>query len=497
MISDVSLKVAEDSTLLVEQSAPSAMPAPLDRYLAATVLRDGSFRTKLFELVQKERQALAPELGLDLQRLFHLSALVEAREHWYQALFTGLILLGLAGWLWFGPTPLGSLILPLTLLATGITYFYKTYDERYHLVPLVKDKQGYDPAQLTQRLEKRYRARPSPRPLPGPDQNLVVYKGFIPFVGAGFDLNGWSFPVNISRPREEAGQRAWIKPFTLTELYAAVDKAIRQCRFESCNSCDFLFVSGKQIRGLDWILPDPAASPVLRVDEEYAHQYLALNDPMVRHYKWLRIFDWHNELILSYFLRFSIRGDHLFVEVNRFLLPPLQAAYRKIDQMGEPYDFMEQVSHLAGLLIGCLAAGPFVAVWKMLLLVGRCLKGLSKLDLFGWRRRRRAARLRRETTFDYGTELSLRMQLSSTGYHHYFQMLDQEMYTKVFEKQILEALIDFLAAHNIDTSDIRERQNAILNTGLIMQGGELKTEALAVGSGAQSVVRQPELSKSS
>jgi hypothetical protein len=243
------------------------MPAPLDRYLAATALLDGAFRAKLFELANRERQALAPEVGLDLQRLFHLSTLVEARERWYQALFGGVVLICLVGWLWFGPTTPGIFILLLAPLVAGMIYFYKSYDERYHLVPLVKDKQDYDPAQLTQLLEKRYRARPSPRPLPGLDQNLVVYKGFIPFVGAGFDLTGWSFPVNISRPRQEVGQRLRIKPFTLTELYAAVDKGIRQCRFESCNSCDFLFVNGRQVRGLDWILPDPAGPPVLRVDE--------------------------------------------------------------------------------------------------------------------------------------------------------------------------------------------------------------------------------------
>jgi hypothetical protein len=213
---------------------------------------------------------------------------------------------------------------------------------------------------------------------------------------------------------------------------------------------------------------------------------------MIRHYKWLRIFDWDHELILSYFLRFSLWGDHLFVEVNRFLLPPLQETYRKIDQLAEPYGLIEQVGRIGGLLVGCVVAGPFIAIWNTLLLLGRWLKEAAKMDPFDWKRRRRAARIRRETGFDYGAETSLRMQFSRNAYNHYFQKLDHEMYSKVFEKQILEALITFLAEHNIDTSDIKERQNAILNTGLIMQGGELQTEALAVGSGAHSSVGPPD-----
>jgi hypothetical protein len=67
-------------------------------------------------------------------------------------------------------------------------------------------------------------------------------------------------------------------------------------------------------------------------------------------------------------------------------------------------------------------------------------------------------------------------------------MLDKEMYVKVFEKQLLFAVKGFLDAHNIDTSDIQERQTTILNSGVIVQGGEINAEALAVGTGASSTV---------
>jgi hypothetical protein len=59
-------------------------------------------------------------------------------------------------------------------------------------------------------------------------------------------------------------------------------------------------------------------------------------------------------------------------------------------------------------------------------------------------------------------------------------------YTKVLERVILSSIITFLDAHHIDTSDLRERQTMILNSGIIVQGGDVKAESLAVGVGAQA-----------
>ena len=37
--------------------------------------------------------------------------------------------------------------------------------------------------------------------------NLTVYSGFLPFAGAGFDLDGWSFVVDLRKGREHLGDR--------------------------------------------------------------------------------------------------------------------------------------------------------------------------------------------------------------------------------------------------------------------------------------------------
>jgi hypothetical protein len=106
-----------------------------------------------------------------------------------------------------------------------------------------------------------------------------------------------------------------------------------------------------------------------------------------------------------------------------------------------------------------------------------------------WNQRRTNRRLIRENpVFDYGASTSIRELAASSLYSHYFQKLDKEMYLKLIEHQILDSITDFLDAHNIDTSDLRSRQNTILNNGVIVTGGSVDAQNLTVGERAKSVV---------
>ena len=60
------------------------------------------------------------------------------------------------------------------------------------------------------------------------------------------------------------------------------------------------------------------------------------------------------------------------------------------------------------------------------------------------------------------------------------------MTLKLVEKEILDAIIDFLEAHDIDTSELRERQSMILNNGVIMSGGTVQAETVAMGGRARA-----------
>ncbi len=75
--------------------------------------------------------------------------------------------------------------------------------------------------------------------------------------------------------------------------------------------------------------------------------------------------------------------------------------------------------------------------------------------------------------------------VSQSNYDDMFQKLDKEMYVKMLEKRILSAIMDFLAEKNIDISEFKEREQSILNNGVIMTGGNLKAENMSVGKSAK------------
>ena len=161
-------------------------------------------------------------------------------------------------------------------------------------------------------------------------------------------------------------------------------------------------------------------------------------------------------------------------------MPPLKEEYRDIDNL-QPNPTLRQIAKML----------PLTFTKALMLYPGAAIllyQGITS-PLASARRRRADRKLIRENPlFDYGAATSIRELATSTSYTHYFQKLDREMYFKVVERQILESITEFLDAHDIDTSDLRERQDTILNNGVIVTGGSVKAKALTVGERAKSFV---------
>jgi len=178
---------------------------------------------------------------------------------------------------------------------------------------------------------------------------------------------------------------------------------------------------------------------------------------------------------MSYFLRLAIQGKNLFVENKRFLLTPIQDKYRGIDELPQL-----NVLGTLRIFLAAMIVGPIIAAFTPLIMCARLSEWLKKLRT-KWMRRRT---IKESVQFDYGAGQGHRQAFSSGKYTHYFQTADGAFYTQVLEKSILDNIITFLEKHRIDTSDLRERQTVIMNSGLMVQGGNVNAESLAVGSGA-------------
>ena len=63
---------------------------------------------------------------------------------------------------------------------------------------------------------------------------------------------------------------------------------------------------------------------------------------------------------------------------------------------------------------------------------------------------------------------------------------------KILEAQILDCVVRFLDERNIDTSGLKEAQNKIINSGIIVAGGSsVEANTLAVGRGSTAVGEEP------
>ena len=135
------------------------------------------------------------------------------------------------------------------------------------------------------------------------------------------------------------------------------------------------------------------------------------------------------------------------------------------------------------LLLESALHAPFLLALSPLSVLGRVM---HPWQLWTGRREMRR-RIEENRAFNYGAVTSIRETAADKSYRRYFQKLDKEMYSKLLERTLLDTITDFLDERNIDTSDLKERKTTILNSGVIVSGGSIEAENLAVGRRAKAL----------
>ncbi len=312
--------------------------------------------------------------------------------------------------------------------------------------------------------------------------NLTVYGGYSPFVGAGFDHGGWSFAVNVKSGRQGVTGAAAPKAFAVRDLYGRIEQNLKSLQFVDLTIEDKLFVSGENIREFRGLIGGDYSRPTGHVAPEVIADYVEHPTDMVRHYKCIQRLDWDGELIVSVFLRLFKTEDYLYAEANYFLAPPLRSEFYAIDKL--PQNLTLQ--RITQLLLGSVITAPVLWVLSPFLLGYAALHPVLR-----WQERRNERiQIRNNRRFNYGALVSVRDLAASGQYREFFQKLDKEMNAKFIEKEILDTVINYLDAHDIDTSELRDRQTTILNNGVIMSGGSIKAQSLSMGSGARATLNR-------
>lgn len=310
--------------------------------------------------------------------------------------------------------------------------------------------------------------------------NTIIYGDFLPFVGVGSYISGWSFTVNLNKGKKEGERVIKPSPFEIKEIHDFISSSLIKLNLDNLVIEDNLHINGQEIRDDKRFLPDPLKRPCTLVEPQLIKDFMENPTHTIRHYKCIRVTDWNGELILSIFLRFVKVGQNLFVEASYFLLNPLRKYYRQFDNI-LPEPTSEQCREL-------LLESIFRTILLWLLSPFAVLNRFSRF----WKQQRQRQVNRRNIkanpTFNYGAVDSLRERVSYAEYWRYFQRLDQDMYLKIIERQIIDSIKVFLYKKNIDTSDFEEARSTILNYGVIVSGGSVETKNLAVGKNATSII---------
>jgi hypothetical protein len=309
--------------------------------------------------------------------------------------------------------------------------------------------------------------------------NIIIYGEFSPFVGSGEYINGWSFTININKGKKEGEKVVIPLAFDLNEIHTYINDSINKLNLDNLTLEDNLHINGQEIRDKNNFLPDPLKRPVTLVESQLIRDFMEKPTHTIRHYKSIRVTDWNGELILSIFLRFVKVGQNLFIEASYYLLTPLGKYYRQFDNLlPEPTSEQSRELVLESIFkaISLWLLSPFAV--------------FSRFNRYRVNQRQyyiNRRNIEANPAFNYGATDSLRERVSYPEYRRYFQKLDQDMYLKIIERQIIDNIKNFLESKKIDTSDFEDARSTILNYGVVVSGGSIEAKNFAVGKNAKSV----------
>jgi hypothetical protein len=477
------------------------------RYLCAAAHLDGKFRHWLHEhVIEDQHHAIGRPAGVDLATVVRHCLAAERRQFYNELIYAVLLLVsvyvllatpelrslvGLSARV-AAPHPTGAALVLTVVALVGLSWFVlmrDLWDVKFRVLARDLARSSFKPdatgIKLPRDLEERLASASD-----DPANNVVIYSGYAPFVGSGVNVGGWSFAVNISKPKDnltgllrtlgaDVASAAQVTDFpastlgfALEDLYASISGAIARLDLPGVSMRDQLYVNGKTIRDDRRFLDDVFAPPRTRVDGALMREFVGALAQPIRHYKVVEASTWNGELVLSIFLRFGKIDQSLFMETSYHLLTPVHVGYRVVDAIPRHPSSRQWMP----LVIGALIGGPLLTMVVPFLLLGRALERYGR-----WLRRKEVRRtIEDDPQFDYGAATTVREFARSQGYHQYFQQLDKEMYLKIIERQVLDTAVDFLDRHDIDTSDLRQRQTTILNNGVV--AGSVSADSVAVGA---------------
>jgi hypothetical protein len=433
--------------------------AETTRYLCAATHIDRGFRELVIkELLDEPHRAICPSYGVDLATV--AAHAVSARRRYALrdgVLFCLLLTLLLVAVLTAGSAePAGTRVVGaaiFVLLAAWMVVAATRFMERC----VILGRQLGRPAHripkprlsMTASLRARLAAIESAQ-----NGNVTVFSGYRPFVGSGSVFGRWSFAIDIERGKTDAfGNVRSPKPFDAADLYDALAASLDRTGIPRLRIEERLFVHGRDVKRYPSLLPHRYGRPAAHADQAFLRRALALNLDSARTYLSVQATSWQGHLVATMFFRAVRLPSALYLEGTSTALLPLSQDFANVlDGPRDATGLAADAFRVATLqTLPNLMASPYVVA-------------NAALGAMGARRRRREARLQiSEGEFDYGAVTSIRERAAGETFNRYYLEYDRDMYEKVVSERLLQHVLEFLDAHDVDTSALAGHMTTINN----------------------------------
>ena len=451
------------------------------RLLCIGARTDRAFQERVIEELHKNQQrVVAPAYGYDTVPV--LAHAVDARNLRTKRIACTVLAGFTAIVLWFTGATNPLFAFCLFLWAAWLGCFLELVVNTQILITRLKrpvqGRRGFDgsyPASVDSGLVKQITAEQDTT------ADLVYYGSYIPFIGAGIRSSAhWSFAVLLEpplgkldalnpQPSSDGNEGPQIHSFTVEELTDHVETTLHRRlsgRAAAGHEVDQVVVERRRYRKA---VGTSRGQALRERDDTQADTY-----DSAREYLCVHVGSWAQELVVSLFVSFDVRGGMLYSELHHYVLPPITSRYHEVDELPYRLDLPDLLA-LAGRSIAEVGRAGLEAAAAIFKVFGWVVRHKQPLTAQAPDGERHGAMR------DFGARVSIRQLAAVRGFHHFFQASDAEKYTKIVERRLLETVREFLEEHNVDTAEFREREASVLNIGIANTGG-----GSVVNSGAQS-----------
>jgi len=264
--------------------------------------------------------------------------------------------------------------------------------------------------------------------------DVVVHRGFSPFIGAGLPLH----EQLIALPLEPSDEDGETEPISVTGLHDHVTEAINRLRststlgpgrrLEDLVRREQVLIPADRLvidhRIVPEILPDLDHAPVSRVSVDDARALADAAVEWARYYSCYRVEAWDRDLTTSCYLHAGTDQKMLFLEWRFFALLPIMPVFRAIDQYRDPL----------------LAPVKSTAV-ELMVLPATIVRRVASVF-------RRFTPLKQGVNevmpAKYGADRSLRESAQADRVQSYFQDVDVERYVRILDSTLFRAVGEYL-----------------------------------------------------